>query len=89
MNQISQKLAKSLEQLKSLRDNGIVALQSKMLERADRERLTKHGFIKGVMRGWYIPSSPEEKAGDSTSWYASFWGFCGAYLDAPKSKIAL
>ncbi|MEW6996227.1 Fic family protein [Colwelliaceae bacterium BS250] len=82
MNQISQKLAQSLEQLKSLQDNGIVALQSKMLERADRERLTKHGFIKEVMRGWYIPSSPEEKAGDSTSWYASFWDFCGAYLDA-------
>jgi hypothetical protein len=81
MNQISQKLAQSLEQLKSLQDKGVKALQSKMLERADRERLTKHGFIKEVMRGWYIPSSPEEKAGDSTSWYASFWDFSSAYLD--------
>jgi hypothetical protein len=81
MNKISQKLAHSLEELKRLQDKGNVALQSKMLARSDRERLTKHGFIREVMRGWYIPSSPDEKIGDSTSWYASFWTFCTAYLD--------
>lgn len=81
MNHVSEKLAHSLQQLKLLQDSGIIAVQSKMLERTDRERLTKHGFIKEVMRGWYIPSSPDEKQGDSTAWYTSFWGFCGAYLD--------
>ncbi len=81
MNQVSQKLAHSLEQLKKLQDQGLVALPSKLLERSDRERLSKHGFIREVMRGWYIPSSPDEQVGDSTPWYASFWGFCGAYLD--------
>ena len=81
MNHVSEKLAHSLQQLKLLEDSGIIAVQSKMLERTDRERLTKHGFIKEVMRGWYIPSSPDEKQGDSTAWYTSFWGFCGAYLD--------
>ncbi|MDG1253992.1 MAG: Fic family protein [Glaciecola sp.] len=81
MNQVSEKLAHSLEQLKRLQDRGIIAVQSKMLERNDRERLTKHGFIKEVMRGWYIPSSPDEQQGDSTAWYTSFWDFCGAYLD--------
>ncbi|AWB69210.1 cell filamentation protein Fic (plasmid) [Saccharobesus litoralis] len=81
MTSISEKLAHSLEQLKQLQDNGAVALQSKVLERADRERLVKHGFIKEVMRGWYIPSSPDEQLGDSTSWYTSFWDFCAAYLD--------
>jgi hypothetical protein len=81
MNQVSQKLAHSLEQLKELQDNGVVAVQSKMLERTDRERLTKHGFIREVMRGWYIPSSPDEQQGDSTAWYTSFWDFCAAYLD--------
>jgi len=44
MNQVSEKLAYSLEQLKLLQDGGIIAVQSKMLERTDRERLTKHGF---------------------------------------------
>ncbi|MBA6342097.1 Fic family protein [Colwellia sp. MB02u-10] len=81
MNQVSEKLAYSLEQLKQLQDSGIIAVQSKMLERTDRERLTKHGFIKEVMRGWYIPSSPDEQQGDITAWYTSFWDFCGAYLD--------
>ncbi len=86
MNQVSTKLALSLSHLKQLQDNGAIALQSKMLERADRERLTKHGFIREVMRGWYIPSSPDEKQGDSTAWYTSFWDFCGAYLDERLDK---
>lgn len=81
MNQVSEKLAHSLEQLKRLQDGGTVALQSKNLERSDRERLIKHGFIRQVMRGWYIPSSPDEQQGDSTAWYTSFWDFCVNYLD--------
>lgn len=86
INPISQKLARSLEQLKKLQEQGIVALQSKMLERSDRERLSKHGFICEIMRGWYIPSSPDEQTGDSTSWYASFWDFCATYLDERLKK---
>jgi len=62
VNPVSQKLAHSLAQLKQLQDQGVVALQSKMLERTDRERLVKHGFICEVMRGWYIPSSPDEQS---------------------------
>lgn len=98
MNQVSQKLADSLEKLKAMQDNGDIALQSRMLPRADRERLLKHGFLKEVIRGWYVPSNPSEKPGDSTSWYASFWDFCGAYLDerlgeswclSPEQSIAL
>ena len=58
---------------------GIIAVQSKMLERTDRERLAKHYFIKEVIRGWYIPSSPDEQQGDSTAWYTSF---CVAYMEA-------
>jgi hypothetical protein len=81
MNKVSEKLAHSLDKLKQLQDKGVVAVQSKMLERSDRERLTKHGFIHEVMRGWYIPSSPDEQQGDSTAWYTSFWDFCAAYLD--------
>ena len=32
------------------------------------------------MKGWYIPSRPDENAGESTAWYTSFWGFCAQYL---------
>ena len=81
MNLQSKKLADSLKKLKDMQDAGDIALQSKMLPRADRERLLKHGFLKEVIRGWYVPTNPSEKPGDSTSWYASFWDFCGAYLD--------
>jgi Fic/DOC family protein len=74
------KLAESLAVLKKLQDQGIVAIHTKNMTRTHRERLVKSGFIKEVMKGWYIPSSPEEPAGESTAWYASFWGFCADYL---------
>ena len=98
MNVSSQKLADSLEQLQLLQESGTVAIQSKQLSRVHRERLLKHGFIREVIRGWYIPAMPDEKPGDSTSWYTSFWGFCGAYLSqrfdnvwclSPEQSISL
>ncbi len=76
------KLAKSLSVLKTLQDEGIVAIHSKNMTRTHRERLLKNGFIKEVMKGWYIPSRPEEPAGESTAWYASFWSFCADYLNS-------
>lgn len=80
MNDVSQKLADSLEQLQLLQDNGAVAIQSKQLSRLHRERLQKYGFIREVIRGWYIPGMPDEMPGDSTSWYTSYWDFCATYL---------
>ncbi len=74
------KLAESLAVLKKLQDESIVAIHTKNMTRTHRERLVKSGFIKEVMKGWYIPALPEEPAGESTAWYASFWGFCGDYL---------
>jgi hypothetical protein len=75
-----EKLAGSLEVLKALQDKGIIAISSGDLSRTHRERLLKNGFIQEVMKGWYIAARPGERAGDSTTWYASFWDFCGAYL---------
>jgi len=46
------------------------------MTRTHRERLLKNGFIKEIMKGWYISSRPDEPAGESTAWYASFWRFC-------------
>jgi len=78
----SDKLAQSLETLKSLQDQGIVAIRASDMTRTHRERLLKNGFIKEVMKGWYISSRPDEPPGESTAWYASFWGFCSDYLNA-------
>ena len=76
------KLAESLAVLKKLQDEGIIAIHTKSMTRTHRERLAKSGFIKEVMKGWYIPSRPEEPAGQSTAWYGSFWGFCADYLNS-------
>ena len=76
----AEKLAKSLEALEQFQREGRVCLRSRDLGRADRERLVRNGFLKEVMKGWYIVSRPEEGAGESTAWYASFWGFCSEYL---------
>ena len=82
MTKPAQRLADSLALLKALQDEGRVALRSRDITRTHRERLLKNGFIREVMKGWYVPSRPDEPAGDSTSWYASFWSFCSAYLDS-------
>jgi len=78
----SDKLAQSLLVLKELQDRHGVALRASDLSRTHRERLLKSRFIKEVMKGWYIPSRPDEPAGESTSWYTSFWAFCASYLEA-------
>ncbi|WP_286828304.1 MULTISPECIES: Fic family protein [Kordiimonas] len=78
----SQKLADALEALKGLQDKGMSAIRSLDLSRTHRERLLRHGFLKAVMKGWYIPSRPDDTAGESTAWYASYWGFCASYLNS-------
>ncbi|MEJ2283207.1 MAG: cell filamentation protein Fic, partial [Desulfobacterales bacterium] len=75
-----EKLTESLEVLRALQERGVVAVRSSDLTRTHRERLIKSGFLQNVMKGWYIPARPDEAAGESSAWYASFWGFCAAYL---------
>jgi hypothetical protein len=77
----SDKLAESLAALKALQDEGTVAIRANQLSRTHRERLLKAGFIGEVMKGWYIPTRPDEPLGESTAWYASFWAFCADYLN--------
>lgn len=76
----SEKLAASLKFLKKLQDKGLVAIKSGELTRVHRERLLKNGFLKEVTKGWYISTPSNEKPGDSTSWYTSYWQFCARYL---------
>ncbi|MDD7884739.1 Fic family protein [Flavivirga sp. 57AJ16] len=81
MSTPGEKLAESLEQLKTIQDQGIVAIKASDLTRVHRERLVKNNFIREVIKGWYIATPFDEKKGDSTSWFSSFWGFCGRYLE--------
>ena len=76
----SEKLAESLEALHALHRKKVIAIRSKDLTRTHRQRLSRNGFLKEVMKGWYIPTRPDEPAGETTAWYASYWDFCAAYL---------
>jgi hypothetical protein len=75
-----EKLAQSLESLHELQNRGVVAIRSRDLSRTHRERLVEGGWLREVMKGWYVASKPNEASGDSTAWYASFWDFCAVYL---------
>ena len=77
-----EKLADSLEVLRALQASGSVAVRSGDLTRTHRERLVKEGYLQEVMKGWYIPSDPNDQPGDTSAWYASFWDFCAAYLES-------
>ncbi len=76
----SERIAESLDVLKGLQASGTVAIKSSDLTRRHRERLIKAGFLKEIIRGWYIPKRPDEMPGDSTSWFTSFWNFSASYL---------
>lgn len=98
MPKSSDKLAQALSFLKTLQDQGVTAIRSGDVTRTHRERLLRNGFIREVMKGWYISTRPDEPAGESTMWYASFWGFCADYLDerfgdnwclSPEQSISL
>ena len=75
-----EKLAASLDILRTLQDRGIVAVRSGDLTRTHRERLVKSGFLQQVLKGWYIPARPGGITGESTAWYTLFWAFCAVYL---------
>lgn len=83
----SAKLAESLEFLHKLQKaKGAAAIRAKDMPRTHRERLRANGFLREVMKGWYVPSQPDEKDGDSTAWYASFWRFAAVYLQTRFRK---
>ena len=95
----SEKLAESLEVLRGLQDaGGGAAIRARDLTRTHRERLVANGFLREVIRGWYIPTRPDEAPGESTAWYAAFWPFAAAYLEtrfgrnwslSPEQSISL
>ncbi len=76
-----EKLAASLDQLRALQEGGRRVFQSKELGRVHRERLLKQSFIREIMKGWLISSSPNAAPSDSSPWFASFWEFCVRYCN--------
>jgi fido (protein-threonine AMPylation protein) len=75
----NEKLADSLATLGDLQKDGKRIFQSSELGRTDRERLLEQGFLREVIKGWLVSTSPNVKPTDTTPWYASFWEFCARY----------
>jgi hypothetical protein len=75
----NEKLAGSLAELHDLQKSGRRVFRSRELSRTHRERLLRNGFLREVIKGWLMSSSPSAREGDSTPWYASFWEFCAGY----------
>jgi hypothetical protein len=76
----AEKLKESLKVLKEHQTQHGLVLKASQLSRTHRERLVANGFIREVIKGWYIPTRPDEQPGESTAWYASYWDFCAEYL---------
>ena len=74
-------LTAALKTLKRLQEkhHGVVEA-SDFKNDEQRAVLVDTGFLRPVMKGWYICSSPSDGEGDSTAWYASFWAFVSGYL---------
>ena len=77
----NEKLAASLGVLAELRKSGRSVIRSSELSRTHRERLVSNGFLTELVKGWLTPSDPARKAGETASWYASFWEFCAGYCN--------
>ena len=75
-----QRLASALGALKTLQGRGRQAISGTALVRSDREALLRSGFLKQVVRGWYIATHPDDAQGDTTAWFAGMREFVVGYL---------
>lgn len=73
-------LAEALKQAAKVAISG-AAIRSADLERSQRELLLEQRFLRPVIRGWYLLTTPEAPDGSSVLWQGNFWPFVAAYLD--------
>lgn len=74
------KLASALKTLKRLQDKQDGVVESADLPDAQRKLLVDQGFLRPVVKGWYLCANATDAPGDTTVWYASFWAFLAGYL---------
>ncbi|MDE0692291.1 MAG: Fic family protein [Gammaproteobacteria bacterium] len=75
----NEKLAVALQVLADRQGEGRHIFLAREFHRDHRERLLRGGYLRRVIKGWLILSSPEALPHDTTAWYASFWEFCARY----------
>ena len=78
----NEKLAEALAELRKLqKENDIAIIKASELKAPHKKLLKANGFVRDVIKGWYISCRPDEREGDTTSWYMSFWDFISRYLN--------
>ena len=75
------KLAASLERLRQLQAGGRHVFRGDEIPRYHRDRLRKNGFLRPIIRGWWMSWSPDSAPGETTPWMISFWEFCARYCE--------
>ena len=73
-------LAATLRVLKKLQEKHHGVVEAGDLTERQRSLLLDIGFLKPVMKGWYICGNPEDQDGDTTFWCATFWAFVSGFL---------
>jgi hypothetical protein len=76
----NRKLASALQRLKRLQGEQGGVVESADLSDLQRRLLVEQGFLRPVVKGWYVCALPAAAPGDSTAWYATYWAFLGGYL---------
>jgi hypothetical protein len=76
----NEKLAEALKSLKRFQKKQRGVIETGDLKETHRAILVEAGFLRQVMKGWYICNNPRDQQGDSTLWYAGFWSFLSGYL---------
>lgn len=73
-------LAEALTAAQKVAINNIV--NSKDITSSQRTFLIKKGYLKTILRGWYLLDAnlSTKHAGESALWFASLWDFVGQYL---------
>ena len=78
-SQSGQALAAALGRVEKVARQGIV--QSSGMQRPDRERLQRAGWLQPIIKSWYLFGlSPDAGPGSTALWYGHFWDFARYYL---------
>ena len=75
----NEKLAASLAILQDRQGTGRHVFRSGEFQREHRERLKRNGFLRPIIKGWFMLGDPGASPKDTTPWFSSFWEFCARY----------
>lgn len=75
-----QKLAKALTELHQVLGSEQGVVRGKQIKNATRVLLLERGYLREILKGWYFVSDPLAEPGDTTPFFANYWGYLASYL---------